>query len=152
MYNVTNANVQNKCLNVHYVACIFAWYMFEWPYTIYGERWPIRIFYIFILFYFIFLPVLASPNHAHALKLELIDGERNPRLLFVWLHFMSICEPKLSSDNLCLDTFKPFKHGPAHHHRIPELGARALHVLNDIWLSIECQLLSNRRYEILIIP
>jgi hypothetical protein len=36
MYNVTNANVRNKCLNVHYIACIFAWYMFEWPYTIYG--------------------------------------------------------------------------------------------------------------------
>jgi hypothetical protein len=54
MHNVTNANVPNKCLNVHNIACIFAWYMFEWPYTIYGERWPIRIFYIFILFNFYF--------------------------------------------------------------------------------------------------
>jgi hypothetical protein len=28
--------------------------MFEWPYTIYGERWPIWIFYILICFNFIF--------------------------------------------------------------------------------------------------
>jgi hypothetical protein len=80
-----NANVPNKCLDVHYIACIFAWCMFEWPYTIYGERWPIWIFYNFILFNFIF-----DQFWPH-LIMRMPEGPAGRRILVAtWRRFQSI--------------------------------------------------------------